>query len=317
MDHRKLIKFGTSSYVISIPTSWIKKNNLEKGDTVYLDEKANGELTIVSNDNINDKEDSVKNIAVENRENNELQRLISTAYINNYRIINIVGVDLYKKSKFIKEILGNLVAVEIIEQSSQKIVAKDFLDNKTISIENTVKKIDMIIRSIFKDSTLTFQINNFEDIYQRDEDVNKLTFLLFKIIKSTLNNPQLHKKLNVNNEQLMSYWQLGDNLEKIADEIKRIARIIAKKELKEIEKTDFLELYSKVEAYYLKSMKLYYAKDGDNAIKLTNHKSNYAGLLNEYLEEHNRKEVLILIERLRIMTGYIHNISRIIYEIHN
>ena len=32
MKNRKIIKFGNTSFVITVPTKWMKANNLQKGD---------------------------------------------------------------------------------------------------------------------------------------------------------------------------------------------------------------------------------------------------------------------------------------------
>ena len=39
MEFRKLIRFGKSSYVISLPKKWVEKNKLEKGNTISLEFK--------------------------------------------------------------------------------------------------------------------------------------------------------------------------------------------------------------------------------------------------------------------------------------
>ena len=36
MDKRKIIAFGTNSFVISLPKIWIKNNRLNKGDVVNI-----------------------------------------------------------------------------------------------------------------------------------------------------------------------------------------------------------------------------------------------------------------------------------------
>ena len=60
MEYRKLIKFGNSSHVISIPNNWLKKNNLNKGDTVYLDENGGKELVLTPEKKENVIEDKEK-----------------------------------------------------------------------------------------------------------------------------------------------------------------------------------------------------------------------------------------------------------------
>jgi len=44
MEYRKLIKFGNSSFVISLPKSWIVRHHLKKGAIIYVDENKVGDL---------------------------------------------------------------------------------------------------------------------------------------------------------------------------------------------------------------------------------------------------------------------------------
>src|SRR3989344_3681096 len=46
-EPRKIIKFGNSSHVISLPSSWVKENNLSKGDIVFIEKNGNNELIIL------------------------------------------------------------------------------------------------------------------------------------------------------------------------------------------------------------------------------------------------------------------------------
>ena len=39
MDVRKLVSFGNSSFVISLPKAWIIKNGLKKGDILRIEER--------------------------------------------------------------------------------------------------------------------------------------------------------------------------------------------------------------------------------------------------------------------------------------
>ena len=44
VEFRKLISFGKTSFVMSIPKAWVTKNNLKKGDLIVLQEKENNLL---------------------------------------------------------------------------------------------------------------------------------------------------------------------------------------------------------------------------------------------------------------------------------
>ena len=68
MEFRKLIKFGKSSFVISLPKKWLEKNKLKKGDLLYVSENENG-LSLTSKDNekkefkVNDSERKVLQVS--------------------------------------------------------------------------------------------------------------------------------------------------------------------------------------------------------------------------------------------------------------
>jgi len=50
VETRKIISFGNSSYVVSLPKSWISENKLKKGDILNVEEK-NGEILLYAGQN--------------------------------------------------------------------------------------------------------------------------------------------------------------------------------------------------------------------------------------------------------------------------
>ena len=134
---RRIIKFGDSSHVISLPKKWIDKNNLKKGDLVVCNEETN-ELRILPH--IADFKQNAKEITITLTENDKgrVKHKISSAYVNNYGLINIIADDLLIFVQEIRIATSNLMALEIIQQTSKKIVLKDFLDIKEISIIDTI-----------------------------------------------------------------------------------------------------------------------------------------------------------------------------------
>ena len=177
MHTRRLVKAGQASHTISLPKEWLDKNNLKKGDTVYIKEKSDRELIVTpeGKEIVSKSKDIVINTS--NKALDIIQREITAAYINNYNSITIVGRDLDEKSKDVRRMLHDFVALEIAEQTSDKIIAKDLLNWKEISIDKTIRRMDIIIRSIFEDTIKSLKGKNLhESIHFRDFDVNRLYF---------------------------------------------------------------------------------------------------------------------------------------------
>ena len=97
---------------------------------------------------------SAKEISIEldDKEINSIRRQTISAYINNYHIFTFHGDSLNKKLEEIRKILNNFLALEIVEQTATKLVAKDFLNIQEFSLKNTVRRMDMLTRSIITDA---------------------------------------------------------------------------------------------------------------------------------------------------------------------
>ena len=259
---RRIIKFGDSSHVISLPKKWIDKNNLKKGDLVVCNEETN-ELRILPH--IADFKQNAKEITITLTENDKgrVKHKISSAYVNNYGLINIIADDLLIFVQEIRIATSNLMALEIIQQTSKKIVLKDFLDIKEISIIDTIRRIDLILLSISEDVLKSLSgFDLLEGIKQKEMDVNRLSFLLWKVLKKCSDN-KVRQILDVTHDEVLFYWDIVLNLERIADNFKRLPRYVDGKlsDLKVEFVKDLIEIYKLI-------MKAFYKSDLDIAVKI-------------------------------------------------
>ena len=315
MEFRKLINFGKTSYVVSLPKDWVVKNNLKKGDLIAIKEdEASLIIGAGSNEKIN-KEPTEINISIDNKELTRVKREIVAAYINNINIINITGKNLSSKAKEIRDILQNLMALEIIEQSSTKIMAKDFLNMEKISLQNLMRKMDIITRDMFSDSKLIFKEDKSENIYLRDEDVNRISFLIFRALKYALENPDIAKKYGIKSSEVLKLWEFTISVEKVADEVKRFARFMKKAELKDASAKRIFSLYSKIEKAFLDTMKSYYNNNYSLAYDVSELKDSFISECNEIWSKYwGQKMVPDIVNKMKRLSSTIHNMGRIIYS---
>ncbi|MBI2151643.1 phosphate uptake regulator PhoU [Candidatus Woesearchaeota archaeon] len=243
MEYRKLISFGKSSYVVSLPKSWVKLSKLKKGDLVYIEENEGNLLLQPRANEEGDKEKEII-INVDGKDLRRIQRETISAYLQNNKTIILAGNEIKEKAKEIQNFIQNLIALEIIEQDSKRIVAKDFLNINDISIEQIIRKMDVIVRSMLKDCKEMFKEDSYENLYLRDNDVNKFRFLIYRIIWFGIENPsQIFKKLNIKQKDLFINWWLAFSIESIADYVKRIARDM--KKIKLSKRTGRISKYTK------------------------------------------------------------------------
>src|SRR3989338_5158104 len=94
MGYRKLIGFGDSSFVVSLPKDWINKHGLKKGDGLMLDVENDAiKVRPFNTNNINSKEDT--EISIEYTEDKQrFKAELIYAYISNFNLINITYISI-------------------------------------------------------------------------------------------------------------------------------------------------------------------------------------------------------------------------------
>ncbi len=314
MEYRKLISFGKNSFVVSLPKNWVRQNKLQKGDLVSMEETSSNLLLSIKNDK--EVEERVKTIAVDGKSIRRIQREIISAYIKDYKSIVLIGNEVKDKAKEIQNIIQNLMALEIMEQTSKKIAARDFLDMNNISIINLLRKVDVILRAMIEDCEKMFIEDNYASISLRDNDVNRLVFLIFRVVEFGMGNASfMLKKHNLTCQQLLHLWWFSFNLESTADEVKRIARYMKQVRFDKKQQEMFLKLLGGAKENYVGVMKAFYTHDEDLAHVMLESKDEVIRACELFYSENKKVENLgMLVERLKSIISGVHNLARVVYQ---
>ncbi len=274
MEYRKLIAFGKNSFVISLPKPWIQQNKLKKGDLIHVEESVSN-LVLSPQLNEEAKDDKTTTITVNGKDVKRIQRELISAYIQNYNTIIFSGSEIKCKAKEIQDFIQQLVALEILEQDSKKITARNFLNLNDISLDQIIRKMDIITRSMLKDCINIFNDDTLESIYLRDTNVNRFRFLVCRIVWYGLENPgKVFKKFNLSQIELFNYWGFSFNIEQIGDCIKRIARNMKETKLSKKSQQEFIDLLIKLEKDYLSVLKAFYDNNSEIAYNLVSERGN-------------------------------------------
>ncbi len=315
-NYRKLIKFGTSSYVVSLPTAWVKQNKLGKGDNVFLSENLKNELVISVGNNDDEREKASTEINVDGKDPSMVKREIIASYLNNYNTITLKGKSLDKYAKIIRQTFHNMMAMEIVEENYGAIVAKDFVNLHEVIIEDMIRKIDNIARSMLEDIPKIIDKNIAESIVQRDDQINRMVFLTIRVIKQTLTDPRHTNKKNVLSiSKIIDLWEVIFHIEKTADFLKRVARNTGRIQQNKNVLEDLLKVYAKIKKLYWETMKAYYSQDKQLAFGLSVYKRLLADDCNKLHEKHWKiRYAPIIIEDYKNIVSAVHNIGRRVYS---
>jgi len=314
MHTRKLIGFGRNSFVISLPKEWVERNKLQKGQDVFLIEDTQGLRVVISPQG--KPEEKRITINTEKKEYPFIRTEIITAYLNGNHVIEIRGAALSEPAlaQKIRELIKDLTGLEIVDETSSKIVVRDLIDLNQVSLQKMVQRIDLIIRSMIEDTIQCQEACYMDNIMHRDKDVNRLVFLVFRLIKSCFADPKIASIFDIPKQKLITYWLVTMRLEKIGDQMKRVARslcsIQSDESLNKREKDRLIFIMKNLQQDYHEVMKAFASGNMVEAYKIELNFKCHIEALDSLLENTHHYELARTIDQLKSTASSIKHIAR-------
>ena len=309
MESRKIIKFGKNSYVLTLPHEWMQKNKLNKGDLLFLREMQNGIFISSSSEYKQDENKSIIN--TDNKTKFEIQREIVVAYVNDSKVIELVGKDVLSQSSDIVRFIKNFMSLEVIEQLPEKIVIRDFLNFKDISLTTTTKRIDNIIRLMIEDCKRILEGDEKESILQSSQIISRFYFLTYRIVRSGLSDVSVRNSLGMSSISLLEHWEIKEIFRRICGECKSIyyyAHELGPRKKKERE--DIQNFLKTMDIYYRDIMKAYYTNDKLLSHRVRNDCKNFVEELNSYIDKNRSSTIPFLVTHIKYFTTTVMDLSR-------
>jgi len=204
MGFRRLVKSGNTSFTLSMPISWIRKNKLEAGSEIELSETDQGDL-IISSGRKTDvlTKDEIITIKVDGKDSDQIYQEILLAYIRDYVTIVLDGKEIDSKSKNIINDIQDFIGMDIIEQSDYSITIKNFFSlDKETSPSNLLRKVNIVNRASFKLLMSFFEHGfsqeDFFSLHKFKKQNGRLFILIYKSVLKLLLNPNLMKDIQTN-----------------------------------------------------------------------------------------------------------------------
>jgi phosphate uptake regulator len=309
IEYRKLISFGKGGFVVSMPKSWIDEHQLQKGSSLAL-EKNGSSITLSPPKNITpqQKKETETTIFVDDKSENIILQMLNAAYLKSFASITLTGNKIGTMLPAIRRHAQKLIALEIVETGQNRVVMRDFLDFGAIPIADNVRKMDILVRSMFTD---VCDPKNYTSVIERDDEVDRLFLVALKAIRQSTKDPSLVKKLNMTHAELFNHAANALSLEKMADELQRFAQECKDARLPKNIRIDLQKLIKEMHAAYLDTMKVLHKNDIPHSFTLSSReqeiKENVKAIQNKYTKQH---PVPLLAELIARMAQINHEIVR-------
>jgi len=223
---------GGSSYVITLPKEWIKKTNIKKNDSLGLLSQSDGTL-LISPKMIDTQTEKFKIFKVNDSTNLDffLRQLVG-AYIAGYSSIKIISQKGMpsKVRDIIRKFTQITIGQEVVEETDNSIIIKDLLNPTEMPFKTTIKRMHIIVKSMHEDSINALVKGNKniqEEILLRDNDVDRLYWLVARQYNIILQNVNLAEKMGITIKIGLAYFLISKKIERMGDHVVKIAQNVA------------------------------------------------------------------------------------------
>lgn len=233
IEFRKIQMTRSGTFFMTLPKDWAIRNNIQRGSVVASLITPDDKIII---DPKYAAEPTPKAVVI--KPSLYLSREIISNYLLGYDIITIEAKDrvTLEQREIVKQTLSHLIGLEIIEENQSRIVMQCLLEPSALSPEKILRREHLITLGMCKDSIralLDRDVHLAKDVITRDNEVDRLYFLLVRVLRIIVQNPSISEKLNVYPIECLDYRLAASLIELVADQSLRIAEYAIK--LKDLE----------------------------------------------------------------------------------
>jgi phosphate uptake regulator len=235
MQLRKVQEMGGATFLISLPKDWARSSSLKKGSVLSIETSSDGGLLIypVQDDSNSRVEKEIQIVYPSKFETTSLSGEITGAYLLGYDLIKIKGkhrISSKDREAIINSIKG-LIGLEIVEEDASSITCQFLVDNTAVEPSKIFRRINAIVRAMLSDTIRQLASEDsvkFESVAERDDEVDRLYFLLVRVIRSAIRDPRAAGKFGLTSIDCLDYRVATSLLETAGDYAVELSNTISK-----------------------------------------------------------------------------------------
>jgi phosphate uptake regulator len=230
MDLRRVQRTGGGTFFVCLPKDWAQRSGLERGSVVAISETADGRLVV---DTKYDVEREPQVVVI--KPTPIIDREIVGKYLLGYDIIRVETKDRISTDdrERIRQASSRLIGLEIVEEDYAKIVMQCLLEPSAFPPGKILRREYSIVSSMHRDAFTALVESDVplaKNVIARDNEVNRLYFLLVRILRTVIQNPSLSEKLGILPIDCLDYRLIATFVEAIGDHSVQVAESAIKLE---------------------------------------------------------------------------------------
>ncbi|HTT26293.1 MAG TPA: phosphate uptake regulator PhoU [Thermoplasmata archaeon] len=228
---RRIQKTGGSTYIVSLPKTWVTHRGLKAGDVLLFSPRSDGSLTVYAEE-AERTEATRRRIDVSNEmEENHLFRLLVAEYIAGAPLLEVhtPGRMSPKTRDIVRGFAQRMIGPEILEETSDAVVLQDVVGANPLPIPSVVRRMHQMVRAMHSDAMTALRDQDpsiAKDVVERDWEVDRLHWFIQKQVTTALRDVRTLTSLGLTLPECTTYLQASKVLERIADHAVRIAQTL-------------------------------------------------------------------------------------------
>ncbi|MFQ6080128.1 MAG: phosphate uptake regulator PhoU [Candidatus Bathyarchaeia archaeon] len=223
MELRKIQRTSGGTFFVCLPKGWAERSGLDRGSSVAISETADGRLVIDAKYGV---ERAPQVVVI--KPTPFLDREIIEKYLLGYDVIRVEAKERISPGdrEQVKQASSRLIGLEIIEEDYSRIVLQSLLEPSALPPEKILRREYSIASGMHRDAVTALiegDVHLAENVIARDNEVNRLYFLLVRILRTVIQNPDLSEKLEILPIDCLDYRLTASLVEAIGDQSAQIA----------------------------------------------------------------------------------------------
>lgn len=229
---RRIQKTGGSTFIVSLPKSWVTGRGLGAGDVLLFSPRPDGSITVYPEEGRH-PESTRRSVTVSNDASEaHLFRLLVAEYIAGASLLELRtnGRMSARTRSIVRGFAQRMIGPEIIEETADAVVLQDVVGANPLPIPSVIRRMHQMVRAMHADALAAVRAKDASiarDVIERDWEVDRLHWFVQKQITSALRDARVLTSLGLTLPECSTYVLASKVLERIADHAVRIAGTVA------------------------------------------------------------------------------------------
>jgi phosphate uptake regulator len=218
---------------VSLPSEWVKQNNISPGDLIFIMPERDGTLKIMPS-HIAQKEEAEEYIINADAcdEKGMLERVIVGSYILGRDVIRITSSGRIGKAHVdeVRRIVRKLIGLGILEETQKSILLQCSVDHAKFKLDMLIRRLSLIASTILSEAMQAFLESNeplATEAINREDEADTIYYLAVRLLLSAQIKPDVAEQIGATDILFLPATRLIlQYLELIADYSEDIAKRI-------------------------------------------------------------------------------------------